>query len=216
MSLPRVLEPEVMDTLEEAAAYDAMDHTQVNQAFVQDLLHSYPDPKHVLDVGTGTALIPIELARSHPYCQIVGFDLSVNMLALATRNITEAGLKDRIQCQLGDAKKLPFQGGEFDLVMSNSIVHHMPDPVTFFTQIAELLQPGVRVFIRDLARPDRDTDVIQLVERYAADADSLQRTLFQASLKAALTVSEIEAITQQLGLAGKVKMTSDRHWTYQN
>jgi hypothetical protein len=40
--LPRVLEPEVMDSAEEAKDYDSMDHAQVNRAFVADLLCSWP------------------------------------------------------------------------------------------------------------------------------------------------------------------------------
>ena len=61
MALERVLEPEVMDTVEEAQDYDSMDHSLVNEIFVQDLLATGPIEGEVLDVGTGTAQIPIEL-----------------------------------------------------------------------------------------------------------------------------------------------------------
>ena len=61
--LPRTLEPEVMDTEEEARDYDAMDHRDVNTRFCDDLLELLDGkpPRRALDVGTGTALIPIEL-----------------------------------------------------------------------------------------------------------------------------------------------------------
>ena len=61
----RVLEPEVMDTAEEARDYNAMDHSEVNRWFVDDFLLLAPDWQQarpewsVLDVGTRTALIPI-------------------------------------------------------------------------------------------------------------------------------------------------------------
>ncbi len=61
--LPRVLEPEVMDSPEEARDYDAMDHAEVNRVFVADFLRFWPGSGFVLDVGTGTAQIPIELCR---------------------------------------------------------------------------------------------------------------------------------------------------------
>ncbi|MEZ6069552.1 MAG: hypothetical protein R3C10_04605 [Pirellulales bacterium] len=67
--LDRVLEPEVMDTAAEALAYDRMDHTAVNMAFVDDLIAAAGeanDLTNVLDLGTGTALIPIELCRRAP------------------------------------------------------------------------------------------------------------------------------------------------------
>ena len=56
--LQRVLEPELMDTADEAREYDAMDHSAVNRQFVDDLLAVCPAPRDVLDVGTGTALDP--------------------------------------------------------------------------------------------------------------------------------------------------------------
>ena len=64
--LPRVLETEAMDTPAEAADYDAMDHREVNRAFVIDFLAAGPPPGEILDLGTGTAQIPIELCRRRP------------------------------------------------------------------------------------------------------------------------------------------------------
>ena len=61
--LPRVLEPEVMDSAEEASDYDAMDHSHVNRLFVTDFLTIWKGANPILDVGTGTAQIPIELCR---------------------------------------------------------------------------------------------------------------------------------------------------------
>ena len=65
--IPRVLEPEVMDTPEEASDYDRMDHSEVNRRFASDFFSACPNPTGViLDVGTGTAQIPIEMCRQHP------------------------------------------------------------------------------------------------------------------------------------------------------
>jgi len=61
--LPRVLEPEVMDSPEEASDYDSMDHSEVNRVFVQDFLAFWHGSGTVLDVGAGTAQIPIELCQ---------------------------------------------------------------------------------------------------------------------------------------------------------
>jgi hypothetical protein len=69
--LARTLEPEVMDTEREASEYDAMDHSGVNDLFVSDFLAVCPpdaldDGGQILDLGTGTALIPIEFCRQSP------------------------------------------------------------------------------------------------------------------------------------------------------
>lgn len=65
--MQRVLEPEVMDSWEEAVAYDAMDFTEVNAAFAQRAIALAPTAAKVLDAGTGTARIPLllEFRLSH-------------------------------------------------------------------------------------------------------------------------------------------------------
>src|SRR5215510_14142050 len=98
--LTRVLEPEVMDSPEEARDYDAMDHTAVNRLFVADFLAGWPGDNPILDVGTGTAQIPIELCRTSPAARVVAIDLAGHMLALGHDNIRRAGLAERIQLEL--------------------------------------------------------------------------------------------------------------------
>ena len=151
--LPRVLEPEVMDTPEEARDYDAMDHAQVNRVFVIDFLAVWDRRGPVLDVGTGTALIPIEFCRQWPTGSIVAVDAAAHMLDLACENVRRAGFDSRITCQLVDAKRMPFADRSFPAVMSNSIVHHIPDPRTVFAEIARVAMPGATIFVRDLLRP---------------------------------------------------------------
>ncbi len=104
MALPRTLEPEVMDTEEEARDYDAMDHGEVNARFCDDLLAIAPAPGQVLDVGTGPSLIPIALCRRSPAVHVDAIDLARHMVALAERNVARAGLGDRIRRRLADAK----------------------------------------------------------------------------------------------------------------
>ena len=79
--IKRILEPEVMESSEEAVAYDSMDHYGVNIQFVRDLVAAgCPTRGTVLDLGTGTAQIPIELCRMLPEISVVGIDLSEEML----------------------------------------------------------------------------------------------------------------------------------------
>src|SRR5262245_23534552 len=94
--LNRVLEPEVMDTPEEARAYNAMDHSEVNRRFVDDFLAAGHVDGEILDLGTGTALIPIELCQRSPGAHVMAIDLSVAMLDLARGNVEIAGLMSQI------------------------------------------------------------------------------------------------------------------------
>jgi ubiquinone/menaquinone biosynthesis C-methylase UbiE len=215
--LPRVLEPEVMDTPAEAASYDAMDHAEVNARFVTDFLASHGPMRggEALDLGTGTALIPIELCRQDQGARVLGVDLARHMLEHGERNVAKADLTGRVRLMLVDAKGVPFPDGSFEAVISNSIVHHVPEPAVVLREMARLVAPGVTLFVRDLARPDSIEDLEGLVATYAGHETAEARGLFAASLHAALTLDEVRAIIRALGAPEEgVRMTSDRHWTW--
>src|SRR4051812_5050338 len=106
--LERVLEPEVMDTADEARDYDAMDHSAVNRVFVADFLAVWDGRWPVLDVGTGTAQIPIEFCKQAMTGQVIAIDAAAHMLTVARENIRKAGLEHRIALRLADAKVMPF------------------------------------------------------------------------------------------------------------
>lgn len=215
--LPRVLEPEAMDTPDEARDYDAMDHAAVNARFVADFLDAHGPCRggEILDVGTGPARIPICLCRADAKARVLGVDLAMSMLATAGRNIEEAGLAGRIRLERGDAKCLAASDASFEAVVSNTIVHHIPDPAPALAEMARLVAPGGTVMVRDLARPADQAEVDRLVALYAGDESEAARDLFEASLHAALTPGEVRKMIEGLGLPGPgVAMTSDRHWTW--
>ena len=228
MPLIRVLEAEVMDTAAAACEYDAMDHAQVNRAFVADLIAvwnqtlisplsdtSDAPPVDVLDLGTGTALIPIELCEQLAHCRVMAGDASTAMLDLAVYNIASACLSARIQLTQLDAKKLEYADAYFDLVMSNSIIHHIPEPLCVLREALRVTKPGGLLFFRDLLRPHGAAELAALVETHAADANDHQRRMFAESLHAALTLAEIRDLVTSLGFpAETVTATSDRHWTW--
>lgn len=215
--LPRVLEPEAMDTPDEAREYDAMDHAAVNAAFVADFLAAHGPCRGgaILDVGTGPARIPIALARADEKAPILGIDLARHMLDKARENVDEAGLSDRIKLELVDAKRIPYPDGQFEAIVSNSIVHHIPDPTPALAEMVRLVGPGGTLFVRDLRRPDDDESLGAIVRAYAGGESGSAQALFAASLRAALTADEMRGFVAALGLStGDVVVSSDRHWTW--
>ena len=213
--LPRVLETEAMDTLAEAVDYDGMDHAEVNCVFVADLLAAAPNRGEILDLGTGTAQIPVELCRQQPDARVLAVDSAENMLDVARQNVRQAGLAGRIRLKRVDAKRLPYPDGQFTNVISNSIVHHLPDPREVLAEAWRVVAPGGLVFFRDLLRPESDGTVRRLVETYTAGANRHQQQMFEDSLRAALTVEEIGRLVAELGQGPEsVRATSDRHWTW--
>jgi ubiquinone/menaquinone biosynthesis C-methylase UbiE len=214
--LPRILEPELMDTADDAREYDTMDHTAVNAQFVTDLLQSLSDwSTPILDLGAGTAQIPIELCRRAPHVRITAVDAAESMLALARENIADAGLSGRIELVLADAKTLPFPVAAFPAVISNSILHHIAEPRQVVAEAMRVTAPGGLLFHRDLCRPHDEAQLEHLVTTYAGAATAYQRKLFADSLRAALTLDEMRDLVASFGFPrDTVNMTSDRHWTW--
>jgi ubiquinone/menaquinone biosynthesis C-methylase UbiE len=212
-----------MDTADEASDYDAMDHAVVNAAFCDDLLAEGPVGPRVLDVGTGTARIPLALCARESSAHIVAVDLADHMLSIAKANVAKAGLEARITLQKIDAKGLPFADGTFSAVVSNTVIHHIAEPAAVLAEMARVLAPSGRLFVRDLVRPANEAELDRLVALHAGTpppepkaraAFERQRELLRASLHAGLTLEDAAACMHKAGLAGgSVRMTSDRHWT---
>jgi ubiquinone/menaquinone biosynthesis C-methylase UbiE len=169
----------------------------------------------VLDVGTGTAQIPIELCRRHAGARVIAIDLAEHMLRIGRDNVRRARLEERVKLERVDAKRLPYAAGTFAAVMSNSIVHHIPEPAAVLAEMARVTAPGGLLFVRDLLRPAHDVEVERLVSVHAAGANAHQRQMFADSLRAALALDEVRALVAALDIPpDTVRQTTNRHWTW--
>jgi len=222
--LPRQLEPEVMDTREEAVDYNSMDHGEVNRLFAEEVLTlinqisseiaPHTDRLTLLDSGTGTALIPIEVCNRCAHVDIIATDMAAEMLVVAEDNIQKAGLSKRISLERADVKQLPCADQSIDGVMSNSLIHHIPEPRQAFREMVRVLKPGGFLFVRDLSRPESISELNELVKLHAAEATPHQRQMFHDSLQAALTLDEVHELLKECNLPiESARLTSDRHWT---
>ncbi len=215
--MQRILEPELMDTQEEATEYDAMDFTEVNRAFARDVVELVCDriePLELLDVGTGTARIPILICQQRPQWQIKAIDMARSMLEIGKENVADAGLEKQIVLEVQNAKQMPYPDANFDLVISNSLVHHLPNPLSFFQEIARVLKSNGAILIRDLIRPESESIMNAIVDEIGLEYDDRQKQLFRDSLHAAFTLDEIEELIQAAGWQdARVYQSSDRHWT---
>lgn len=215
MPLPRTLEPESMDTAQEASEYESMDHSSVNDLFVADLIAGGDVGPQVIDLGCGPAAIPILLAQRLPEVQVMAIDSAVEMLEVAKREIDFGGVMERVFLQHADAKTLEdFDDEMTDTVISNSLIHHLAHPESALVTALRLTRRDGRVFFRDLARPDNADAVESLVQQYAGNESEFAQQLLRQSFHAALTIEEIQALAGGLGISPEqVQMTSDRHWT---
>ncbi len=213
--LQRILEPEIMDTEEDVLEYESMDHCEANNAFVDRLMTLGPTGR-MLDIGTGPGHIPILVCERVGDAQVVAIDLADRMLTAARRNVAASPFGSRIELLKADAKGLEFPDDSFDVVFSNTILHHVPTPVALLSEARRVLRPGGVLLIRDLMRPETKERLEQLVELHAEGATPYQRELFALSLNAALRPDELREEARAAGLSeAEVTIDSDRHLSLQ-
>ena len=97
-------------------------------------------PARVLDLGAGTGLGSAALAAAFPRAQVLALDLALPMLKAARRH---AGLLGRAYARVaGDAQRLPFADGAFDLLYSNLCIQWISEPLPLFVELLRVLRPG--------------------------------------------------------------------------
>lgn len=212
--MDRVLEPELMDDPEQAKAYAAADFSQENQGFVDRFREYFPDFRegHVLDLGCGPGDIPIRFARAFPTCRITAIDASAPMLQLAERAVQQVHLSERITFR---CERFQDTAGanQADAGISNSLLHHVPNPLQFWNKLRRLVKPGSPVLVMDLLRPESPEEAQAIVDRYAAEESEILRRDFYNSLLAAFTEDEVTTQLARMNLTRLlIDLPDDRHW----
>jgi ubiquinone/menaquinone biosynthesis C-methylase UbiE len=210
--MDRILEPEIMDGEAEAAAYARADFSDSNQAYVADVVASFPDRLgKVVDLGCGPGDIAIRLSRAVATARITGVDGSPAMLALARAALRSAGLQSRVSFLEDRIPGVALGVGSFDLVLSKDMLHHLPDPQVLWSEVRRLGRPGAGVCVMDLCRPATSAAAHAIVERVSADEHPLLKTDFYNSLCAAFTAAEVRAQLSAAGLSLAVSQLTERH-----
>ncbi|MFO0765568.1 MAG: hypothetical protein U0231_01980 [Nitrospiraceae bacterium] len=96
--------------------------------------------------------------------------------------------------------------------MSNSLLHHLPNPLRLWGRLRQWAKPGACILVMDLLRPD-SPEAQALVEQYAADEAPILKRDFYNSLLAAFTEDEVAAQLAQMNLSRLlIDVPDDRHW----
>ncbi len=115
-------------------AQQALDATKINQGVC-------------LDIGSGPAMLAMAMARKAPAMDVVAVDFSDDALAIATENIKNAHLDDRISVKKGDVHHLPFADGHVNLIVSRGSMFFWKDLQDAFTEMYRVLAPGGAAYI---------------------------------------------------------------------
>jgi len=100
----------------------------------------------ILDLGSGTGYLSIEIAKRAPGLQVYGIDLSRQMVKIARRHAKGV---DNARFVFGNAAKLPFNDNSIDLVISTGASHHWKTPRMVFDECYRVLKTGKEAWIYD-------------------------------------------------------------------
>jgi len=157
-----------------------------------------PRGRVIIDVGTGTAVLPIMLAEMPQFADAVfiGTDLFTDMVETAQRTIQQRELENRVSAVECDIHKLPFDDNYADYVISRSTIHHWADPVQAFREIYRVLQPGGLAMMHE---PRRDPSPNAL-----EDFNARRRAAnFEPNdLREKYTAAEVTEFLKQAGIGG--------------
>ncbi len=207
--MQRIPEPELMLDDEQVRAYAEADFGEPHSHFMELLRSRFddlPESGLALDLGCGPGDISRRFAMAFPGWRVNGIDGSATMVA-AAREMTPDELPVRYQAVL-----LPAPATDrYDLIFTNSLLHHLADPAVLWATIRDWSNPGCKVFVMDLLRPDDRATAEAFVAQYAADEPAVLQEDFLNSLLAAYEEAEITGQCREAGLPLCVEVVSDRH-----
>ncbi len=112
------------------------------------------DSPLALDLATGTGDLIITLAECRPHAQIVGLDLTYEMLALAPAKLAAtAGRVEAAGLVNGDSLDLPFPDNTFDAITSAFMLRNLVDLERGFREMVRVIKPGGRIVALEITRP---------------------------------------------------------------
>ena len=211
--MQRCPEPELMNGVDQVAAYAAADFSAGDDVTI-DRIHSLIAERPlgnnpvVVDLGCGPGNITLLLAHLLPEARVIGIDGADRMLELARQRAADQGLAIELMHQ--DLRQI--RGLKADLVVSNSLLHQLHDPLLLWRVTSELANRGCRVLHRDLRRPQSMDELNHLQALHLPDAPEVLIEDFRASLRAAFEPSEV---AEQLRITAmqqlSVQLEGDRY-----
>jgi ubiquinone/menaquinone biosynthesis C-methylase UbiE len=151
-SFQGIEDPEVVN------AYDRMSRMPqfalIRRMFVNELKRHDPEGL-IVDVGCGPGYLMADIARKMPQAKITGVDISEEMLAAASKNLSLLGFGGRVEFRKGEAQRLPFGNSSIDNIVSTLSLHHWAQPAEAFQEIYRVLKPGGQLLLMDMRRDPR-------------------------------------------------------------
>jgi ubiquinone/menaquinone biosynthesis C-methylase UbiE len=163
--------------------------------FVRKILRRGIRNGRVLDIGTGSGRLAIEMAKIKDcHFDIVALDISENMIRKARENARHYGVENRIRFLVSTAAALPFADNSFDLVISYASLHHWFQPVSVFDEVARVTRETGQAIIRDNRRVYQNPVWRALIWLVSRLMNKRHRENWPKAILASYTIPEVHEI----------------------
>ena len=209
----RVLESELMEDVSQVKAYAEADFNAPHNDFIHELQAFINNPDFngtALDLGCGPGDISFRFAKAFPSARLHALDGSEAMLNYAKAALTP-DLSEQISFIKGLLPDVILPQSSYEIIFSNSLLHHLPDPQVLWQTIKKYAKPKSVVFVMDLLRPSSIEEAQEMVKQYVANEPEVLKQDFYNSLLAAFSMKEINSQLAQADLNLDIMQVSDRH-----
>jgi trans-aconitate methyltransferase len=213
--MKRVPEPELMQDPEQVRAYAHADFEGPHSAFMEIFKKYFaenPIRGDVLELGCGPGDITFRFASQFPETEIDAVDGSREMIGYARKLLREKD-ESGVNINFHRAMIQEFRSGrDYSFIISNSLLHHLHDPMIMWNVIRRMSTKRTGIFIMDLRRPEGFEEAMKLVKKYAESEPDILKKDFFNSLIASFKPHEISEQLIRAGLTDlEVVEIGDRH-----
>lgn len=158
----------------------------------------------VLDLGSGAGIDLLLAAKMvGPSGQVIGVDMTDDMIAKARKNIADAGLAN-VEVRKGIIEELPIDSASVDWVISNCVINLSPEKPRVFNEIARVLKPGGRMRVSDIVAEGLPPEVLAEAAFYSTCvAGAISEAQYIAGLQSA-GLAEVEVCERLVYDAGQI------------
>jgi SAM-dependent methyltransferase len=194
----RVPEPELMDDPAQAAAYASADFSEPDGLFMdwfERRFQRLPNRDRALDLGCGPGNIAIRFAERYP-CWRSTPSAAPSPCWSGRTALARSSVQGRVRLVHASMPDAGLATG-YDLVISNSLLHHLTQPAVLWGTIRRCAAPDAAVQVMDLLRPEHSSAAHALVTRYADTAPAVLRKDFSGLFARGLSHRGSAAATQR-------------------
>jgi len=156
----------------------------------------------IVDLGSGTGYLSIEIAKRAPGLQVYGIDLSRQMVKIARGHARGVG---NVRFELGNVTSLPFENNSIDFIISTGSLHHWKKPDKVFDECYRVLKNDREAWIYD--------GCADSARQYGFPRSFILRKILEAhGFTLAEYKSEIKNILGQTKFKGNYRMRQTDIW----